>query len=104
MPADTVRIAFLGGVPAFDVPQYWHRAAGFDDTFIAHTESRQRVKLAREHDTVAAYDVPVASINSALQQANLIIKCIFLCFIFSLYGKLYQKNICLESEKNAGAG
>ncbi len=99
-PADTARIALFGGVPALDVPQYWHRAAGFDDMFIAHAESRQRVKLAREHDAVAAYDDPSPSMNSALPQANLLIKCIFFCFIFSLYGKLYQKIIWAQSEKN----
>ena len=56
VPTDTLRIAFLddGGVPAFDVPQYWQRAAGFDDTLIAHAESKQRVKFAREQ-VVAAF-------------------------------------------------
>ncbi len=38
-----------GGVPADDVPQYWHRAAGFMPMFIAHAESRHRVRFALEH-------------------------------------------------------
>ena len=54
VPTETLRIALPdGGVPAPAEPQYWHRAAGLDDTFIAQTESRHRVRFAREHVVVA---------------------------------------------------
>lgn len=58
----------VGGVPALDVPQYWHRAAGFDDTFIAHAESRHRVKFATEHDAAFAIagHIDIPSIKSNL--------------------------------------
>lgn len=55
VPTDTLRMPFDAGIPpANAVPQYWHRAAGFDDTFMAHAESKQRVKFAREHVTASA--------------------------------------------------
>ena len=82
VPTDTDRMPVLGGVPAPDVPQYWHRADGFDDTFIAHTESRQRVKFAREH--VGAASAPL-NINRIGNKNNVCV------FIFSLSGVLYQK-------------
>jgi len=48
----------VGAAPADAVPQYWHRAAGFDDMFIAHAESKHRVKFAREHAAGAAFSAP----------------------------------------------
>jgi hypothetical protein len=39
----------LDGIPAADEPQYWHRAAGFAPMFIAHAESKHRVKFETEH-------------------------------------------------------
>jgi len=50
VPTDTLRrpLSWVGS-PALAVPQYWHRAAGFMLTLIAHAESRHRVKFAREH-------------------------------------------------------
>jgi len=54
----------VGAAPALAVPQYWQRAAGFDDMLIAHAESKQRVKLAREH-VVAPNDVPGISRTAA---------------------------------------
>jgi len=53
-PADTDFITFFGAAPAADVPQYWHRADGFDDRPIAQTESKQRVKFAREQVVAAS--------------------------------------------------
>lgn len=53
--ADTDLIPVFVGVPASAVPQYWHRAAGLVEMFIAHTESRHRVKLAREHAACAKH-------------------------------------------------
>ena len=92
-PADTAFITFLGGVPADDVPQYWHRADGFDDRPIAQTESKHRVKFAREQ-VVAASAVPQQSANSnptaprlrgiKEQRAILQPKFILMFFIFSL--------------------
>ena len=77
-PTETLRIVFvLGGVPASDVPQYWHRAARFDDMFIAHTESRQRVRFALEH-VVAAL-----ALNDQTSVDNKNNICVF---IFSLGG------------------
>jgi hypothetical protein len=66
----------FGGVPALSEPQYWQRAAGFDDMFIAHTESKQRVKLAREHCCVAANAPEHTEINNNEDKMR--------CFIFSL--------------------
>lgn len=57
----------FAGVPAFDVPQYWQRAAGFVDMFIAQTESRQCVKFAREH---AAYDKPGTKAKQSAKNAS----------------------------------
>lgn len=85
VPADTERIAFLGGVPADDVPQYWHRADGFDDTPMAHAESRQRVKFAREHVVAACADD--RQVNSRPKNSIFV-------FIFSLMFRLYQKTKC----------
>ena len=81
-PADTDFIAFLGGVPAPVVPQYWHRADGFDDSPIAHTESRQRVKFAREQ-TVAAWAVEKNVLNTAKNSVCF--------FIFSLLNLILSK-------------
>ena len=64
---------FVGGVPALDVPQYWHRAAGFDETFIAHTESKQRVKFICEH--VVAANAAHGIINAPIMKKQI------LCFI-----------------------
>jgi hypothetical protein len=66
----------FGGVPALSEPQYWQRAAGFDEIFIAHTESKQRVKLAREHCCVAANAPEHTEINNNEDKMR--------CFIFSL--------------------
>ena len=74
-PADTDFIAFFGGVPAVDVPQYWQRADGLDDTPMAHTESKQRVKFAREHVAAAFADDKLVKINPKISS------CVF---IFSL--------------------
>lgn len=73
-PTDTARIASpAAGVPADAVPQYWHRADGLDDILIAHAESRQRVKFAREH-VVAAFDVSgMAAITDIKNNAFLFI-------------------------------
>lgn len=43
-----------GGLPAADVPQYWHRADGFMPIFIAHAESRHRCMFTFEHFDTAA--------------------------------------------------
>lgn len=43
-----------GGLPAADVPQYWHRADGFMPIFIAHAESRHRCMLVFWHFDTAA--------------------------------------------------
>lgn len=60
MPTDTLRISFFDdGAPAVAVPQYWHRADGFEDMFIAHAESRQRVRFAREHAVAPCATVPM---------------------------------------------
>jgi len=72
-------------VPADDVPQYWHRAAGFEDTFIAHAESRQRVRFALEHAVAPYADVPMVP--------NITVKNINFLFI-SLFKKEYIKK-CL---------
>ena len=73
VPTDMLCIALLDfGSPAPVVPQYWQRAAGFDETFIAQTESKQRVKFAREHD-VAAMPLCVAKI---IGNKNSIVLCI----------------------------
>lgn len=69
VPMDTERIAFLDdGVPADAVPQYWQRADGFDDMFIAHTESKHRVRFAREQ-AVAPYDTPENGTKNSVQRA-----------------------------------
>lgn len=90
-PTETLRIAFLDdGLPAVAVPQYWHRAAAFDDWFIAHAESKQRVRLAREH-VAAPYAVP--PINNI---GNIYNMCVL---IFSL-GVNYSKNaLFMQTEK-----
>ena len=54
VPTDTLRIVLVG-VPASAVPQYWQRAAGLDDTLIAHTESKHRVKSATLHAACAIF-------------------------------------------------
>ena len=43
-----------GGLPAADVPQYWHRADGFMPMFIAHAESRHRCMFVFGHFDTAA--------------------------------------------------
>ena len=48
VPAVKDFIAPAAGSPASAVPQYWHRAAGLDDKFIAHAESKHFVKFIRE--------------------------------------------------------
>lgn len=62
---------FVGGVPASAVPQYWHRADGFADKFIAHAESKHRVKFMREH--VAAVAIPGVAIKPMMKIAILIV-------------------------------
>lgn len=79
VPTDMLFIPFLldGGMPAADVPQYWHRAARLEEMFIAHAESRQRVRFAWEHlDTACAF------VHSSVTD-NKNISCVF---IFSLVG------------------
>lgn len=83
-PTETLRIASPAvGAPAEAVPQYWHRAAGLDDRFIAQAESRQRVKLALEH-VVTASAPNGAAVNTAIK-----IKAFL--FISLFIKKLYQK-------------
>ena len=84
-PADIDFMPFFvdGGVPAVDVPQYWHRAAGLDVILIAHAESRQRVKFACEH-----FDAACACEHS--RTADIKVNICF--FIFSLVGN-YIKNV-----------
>ena len=54
-PAVTLDNPFCdGGLPAAEVPQYWHRADGFMPIFIAHAESRQRCMLVFWHFDNAA--------------------------------------------------
>ncbi len=49
-PAVILDKPFCEGMsPAADVPQYWHRAAGFMPIFIAHAESRHRCMFTFEH-------------------------------------------------------
>lgn len=77
VPTETLRMPLsAGAAPALAVPQYWHRAAGFDDMFIAHAESKQRVKFAREH-VVAPNDVPGISRIAATKYK--------VCVFISLY-------------------
>lgn len=71
-----------GGVPAFDVPQYWHRAAGLDDMFIAHTESRHRVRLIWEQ--VADHARPGHTIKHKIK--------IRIFLFISLFHKSISKN------------
>jgi len=71
------------------VPQYWHRAAGFDDMLIAHTESKQRVRFAREH--VAPNDIPGTDNNMNAKNKM---------FLFiSLLNKTISKNAHACKEK-----
>lgn len=92
VPTDTLRMASpAAGAPADAVPQYWHRAAGFDDMFIAHAESRQRVKFAREQ-VVTAFAVRGTAVIIA-------VKNMFLIFI-SLYVFNYiKKAVGAQREK-----
>ena len=76
--ADTDLISEFVGVPALAVPQYWHLAAGLVEMFIAHTESRHRVKLAREQ-VVAAFAIGQASNTANIKNDSCLI-------IFSLAG------------------
>ena len=78
-----------GGRPADDVPQYWHRADGFEDIFIAHAESRHRVRFAREH-LAAAF--ALAHISSADNKNSICV------FIFSL-GVNYIKILSAAQRK-----
>ena len=90
-PKDKLRMPdFFGGVPALDVPQYWHRAAGFDDTFIAHAESRQRVKFATEQDAAFATTghIIMPSVKNSV-----------LCFISLFMGKYIKKRPCIKVKK-----
>lgn len=68
-PTETLRMPLDDGEPALGVPQYWHRADGFDDMFIAHAESKHLVRFAREHED-AAQEPPgisvIASIKSVI--------------------------------------
>jgi len=72
------------GAPADAVPQYWHRAAGFDDRFIAHAESRQRVRFAREHVVTARAQQGSDTKNAVKYKTFL--------FISLFNNKLYQKS------------
>lgn len=80
-PAPMERMA-VDGVPASDVPQYWHLAAGFPDMFIAQAESKHLVRFMREH--VAA---PAIS-GRAIKQD---IKIAIFFSIFSLVGYYIKK-------------
>jgi len=64
------------GSPALDVPQYWHRAAGFDDMLMAHAESKHRVRFAREHD-VAAPEIP--GISAIIANKSMV--CVFISLL-----------------------
>ena len=77
VPTDTARMPPDFGSPALAVPQYWHRAAGLDDMLIAHAESKQRVKFAREQD-VAAQEFPEISANAIIKSS--------ICVFISLLG------------------
>lgn len=96
-PTDTLRIPLsVGAAPALAVPQYWHRAAGFDDMFIAHAESKQRVKLAREH-VVAPNDVPGISSIAATKYK--------VCVFISLFNtEKYIKNSLGVQKKKLAQG
>ena len=80
-----------GGSPALAVPQYWHRAAGFDDTFIAQTESKHRVKFICEHVAAAATAGHANTANA---------KNMMLCFI-SLLTNSISKKIFTGKQKKA---
>ena len=80
VPTDTLRIPVsVGGVPADDVPQYWQRAAGLVDMFIAHAESKHLFKYATEHFFAGAaiakgkksYTAPICSFNKGVCYENL---------------------------------
>ena len=83
-PSDKLRMPpeVVFGVPALDVPQYWQRAAGFDDTFIAHTESKHLVRFICEH--VAAMTVPGQVIRENIKNR--------VFFFISLFPRSISKN------------
>lgn len=78
------------GVPASGVPQYWQRAAGFDDKLIAHAESKHLVKFMREHG--AAHVIEGKASKPAIKNANFLI-------IFSLWGYYIKKTIDKKVKK-----
>ena len=81
-PTETLRISFLDdGLPAVAVPQYWHRADGFEDILIAHAESRHRVRFAREQAVAPYATVPI---NNAGKIYNI-------CGFISSLGVNYNK-------------
>ena len=76
-------------MPAVEVPHYWHRAAGLDDMLIAHAESRQRVKFAREH-----FEAACACEHSRAADIKISI-CVF---IFSLADNHIKKLLLTQRE------
>ena len=88
VPADMLRM-FDAGVPAWAVPQYWQRAAGFDDKFIAHAESKQRVKFMREH-------VAPKTISGTTSKDNAKIA---IFFIILSQGYIISKKCCIKKKK-----
>ena len=81
-PGVTDFIADAAGVPASAVPQYWHRAAGLEDRFIAHAESKHFVRFIREQG--AAHPIWGITQRPNIKSANLFI-------IFSLKGYYTKK-------------
>jgi hypothetical protein len=93
VPTETLRMPLsAGAVPALAVPQYWQRAAGFVDMLIAHAESKQRVKFAREH-VVAPNDVPGISRTAATKyKVRVFISLYIVKTISKILGRCKEKN------------